>query len=1091
MAIGQAIYSTRIAGPQTSFFYPFETSDNTSQHLEENHFAIGGGQARKRPRGNNMVKPNRSMSTGVSKRKGTTSNNAKSSSSSIQSTSIPTTCNRPLDPTRTTPRRAEHRRQSSQSLTLDLEGLDLGQGIVGTLEQTREESSTLGNKRVENRSRSRFRSTSDSKSQGDSPREAAAATTLTNPTSSTTTERVIGGPIEDSFFAHLRNCEVSHDILDTAHALSLCDSNPSVEKDLQSAQQVLGGFASLGYASNAPSQINLHHPDLDYEGSNTSSVPGSPFLNHRKTATCSWSTLVPLLHDPMSTLDILSIEEMGLHSIDVGSSEVWEGFRLAYHCEDCQDDEEEEAKQAQWTIARSSKRQRKWIVTPESSSSESRTIVVSNHVNASARPDSNKMDQSLSASSRLEASSVFTGQSKFDLRFLQAGTTAPNLTVLLANHATHKLIISRNGIDEYQQEINLDGSAPLSSAKEGLATVSVHHDLQSTNRTDKSTEGWPSMRSMATTRLDVNPPLNHAKSSSTIHAPASPIIQLESRRPSLGRSVSHESLAFHSIQQESSPRQFGHSPLRPYPSQSTVQTAPVNDFAFSNYSLDLRDSKKEIFKAISVEESPKASTQIKRQQQQSNNSNSQQQDLRPRTPILSLIDSERMAEYHRLSNQSSGFTRTTTLRKDRRLSEWFKKKVMPTSPIIPPPLPAAWEQTMDQYAIANPALIAPASTIRNSTKPNKIVKTSRPGNSPKSSSNSTAEVSPFHIKSSFNISTSSLSSNARSSEEGEYRRPINMSMPTPLSQIQTIKGQNVWPGVFSQRYERRRSNSDDNIAALGEAARRRLEVLGEDAMTPTQENSTRTDYMDLVTACQDDSLNQFSLSMPDQSILSAYGEFALRDLRGKAAPFELLNIDSVPSQALTMIIPLPINNYQRSDQRAARYLRISYVPFGKNLSNHGGEDLDREYYETDPSALIPHSTVSSNWYKKLTHAWSSGPRSGSPGSNEEEQETLSIDIHSANLANNKNNHNEVESFRIIAKVLENPNVDVINKDDNLLPSPTPFPVILGLCDQQRILKLIPEGWQAISLPDGPAEIGSPLGGVADLIMAGCAACMEL
>lgn len=1037
-----------------------------------------------------------------------------------------------------------HRRGSSQSLTLDLVGLDLGR--QARLESMGEEAGSKNQPSYAKQpSPVRPRDAEQQKQQGD--RFAIDSS-----------QQKAG---EDSFFAHLRSCEDSHDILTSSDVLPVPDPSNSAAESTKgeegphsicsdSSEQVLGGFASLGYDSNAQSRNNL---DLD-TGANSAptSTPASPCFGITPSQAVSpWRTLVPIVHDAMETLDTLSIEEMGLHSINVGSSDDWEGVTLSYPCETCHHSEVPEmgnAVDAQWTVARSMKRQRKWIVTPKSPTS-SRTVVISDHV-VSRQEQQQQQQQTLS------------GQATFELRFLQANNAATSSTILLASPAIHRLLAAEG-----------TGALEGSDSTPALSSLGVHEEQSRPAPITASVQVAStsvSCGSVGEDRRPMMPPkaatvahtdelklvLGHSKSSSTIHASVA-MVDLESRRPSLGKSISHDSIAFHptspasnsprpstymaptasdniplsmrSLQKMNSMLSLPQPPLDRLPTESF---APFGDYTIGLDPLDSPGTAATgpLLTSSGLGPSPRTSIQDVRSHQ----------SMRDRTPVLSLVDPSRMADYHRHQMEAAGNAPPVrwntswqpmspnsmakfTLRKDQRLSDWFRKKVLPITGsshmnILSPPLPPAWEPKREQrmQGVAIPAMtrMTPRGA-KSVTKGAKSVKalststtsattlattTSSDGDTGQQTTSETGDAtSPVESPSS--TSQSSLSSLTKEeSREGEQSNiQLGDADTVPLAQMHTFHGHNVWPGVFSTRNERRRSNSDDNLAALGEAEKRRLEVLGKE--WATRKPQMTTVHGNFMAPNNDDSLVRFSSSMPPHSVLCLYGDYARRRPR-LATPVDLIGLVDAPAQSITMVVPLPMAS---NDGVAARYLRVSFVPFGLDSAAPSSDGNDAGRISMDQAMLPPAALHSSQavshatWYKKLTHVWGANARSGNPSSNEEEPESRA-DRHVACLApvRTKRRNSTVESFRIIAKILEHPDGEEHQSTsttglDGPLPAPFPFPVILGVCDRQRSLKLIPEGWQAIGLLNGPAEAGTnnPMSGVADLIIAGCAACMDL
>jgi hypothetical protein len=268
---------------------------------------------------------------------------------------------------------------------------------------------------------------------------------------------------------------------------------------------------------------------------------------------------------------------------------------------------------------------------------------------------------------------------------------------------------------------------------------------------------------------------------------------------------------------------------------------------------------------------------------------------------------------------------------------------------------------------------------------------------------------------------------------------------------------------------------------------------------------------------------------------------------------DLLGLEEVPQDAMTMLLTLPLSN-NADATFASRYLRVSFVPFHDGGCEDNFPVTATGYVgpygdEWNDNPTTPASHGHHTWYKRLArpfHAQSTGSGSGENVSDDEHHIASSRTTTNLGLAEEK-----CQSFRIIARVLANPKASelttavqqqrkissalaqdagklagsyaIASQTVNAsLPQPFSFPVILGVYDQQGHLDLIPEGWQAIGLALGPApafvigstagsapdaarnklsvathtfntaaQVSHPLRGVADVIIAGCAACMNL
>ncbi|UZJ56607.1 hypothetical protein CBS101457_005927 [Exobasidium rhododendri] len=1267
MAIDQADYQSRIFAPQfldnsSSPFNPsyrvtaIDTDQQKQGSAREQHLQQEQQQRRRSDdRAAEGGKKKRLMARG--KRglsiAGGSRNTSKTSSSNTSSTS---SRERPIDII-AYGSEAKHRRGSSQTLTLDLEGLDLGRGINSnvTLESMREEGVAYIKGGGGHSSPTAFAAANMiAQSWG---RPSADLSRLPD-------ETLMQNSDEDTFFAHLRKCEDSHDILRSDEVLTaktLAYHKTKVRSQSyhscgEDSKQVLGGFASLGYDENMVNSRNnnLYATDQDTDACGSDSqATSSQHLSSSSKEPTNWRTLVPILHDPMETLDILSIEEMGLHSIDVGSSEDWEGVTLSYPCHLSEDEDstkkgcEQVGVPAQWAVARSMKRQRKWIVTPMCFSS-SRTVVISDHVSTQQQQQQQSQPRKLNS-----ASTPFSLKSTFELRFLQAGTSAPGYTILLASPATHRMLAAKKvnaakgsvssesgdpqltslGIQEEQKERSFSSSGTGAFHLTGSGTMMKGGE-------DK----WPTMRSKASkammmnTRRDARPStLCHSKSSSTINAATVAMIHLESRRPSLGKSISHDSLIFTGLSTSaSSTTPTATAPSTPSQSRSLSPRAPSQRLHYPHPSCPSTKQSSKNFESQDILPQSSVPTHLPSESyrpfgdssfhfkdslvKQSSPLHQTQlglppiTSLSPRTsmiesscagggvlaedtlgkdhgpsddaskPVLWSIDPTRLADYRRLQlandekingsvegnlnrwntawqaggNGGGGLSpppggsiaaKSMMKSKDRRLSDWIKKKVKPgqvnSSTAVPcPPLPPAWEQKRDSHSNQELALTrSMTNTVR--ARPRDI------GSSDVMSHTIPDPTTP-----------SSFPLTASKSEERDPAKKVIAAAITSRAytarssprNVQSSQGTSVWPGVASPPPSsssssnigsRRRSNSDNNFTLLNDVEKRRLEVLGsKDKRTYRKGRLTslRDNGKNSCESAEESFMMELSTSMPTHSFMnhSVFHDHAAPTQRSNSFPttttamksVDLLGMEDALSHSITMIIPLPLS--KNAQDIPIRYLRVAFTPFAGDANSIQEDDrISSEMNAMSPTSLNPSRPgqgggggTSSTWYKKLTHAWTSNTSArsssidstgeqaeddarGGEGRRSEEEDKF---VKNANDTKWKRN-STVESFRISVKVLENPAYTVASSayssqtlckspsstsqertfTPSQLPCVTPFPVILGVCDNQRSLKLIPEGWQAIGLASGPAKADSngPLEGLADLIIAGCAACMDL
>ncbi|KDN45244.1 hypothetical protein K437DRAFT_124287 [Tilletiaria anomala UBC 951] len=407
---------------------------------------------------------------------------------------------------------------------------------------------------------------------------------------------------EDSFTQHLRDqCPTSRDFFTPAGMLRLGPGGSGDAIALSSgvligagtraggdgpvstlSEPVLGGFASLGIsdpdietdALMYAREASLIQPQLrqrclegqilgtkelelqgeaggrsvgDADGLQVNGIGTFQATAAEKDRSCRpsiapspWGFLQPKTSNPIETLDILSIEDMGLHSIDVGSAEDWQGCVLQ---------NSSPARNAgSWAVARHMKaRQQKWIVAPSCAHQQkqpvadqerlqegecdcggdclSRTVIVStqkcgagddlNFRNGSN--DTATTSDQASAAMGEHHRSTFSGQHTFELRLLSSLFTDPSQFFVLsfADVPAAPDVGAMLSSDGYS--LRMSPSAGGKSVKAQVASVDF-------------------LAPAIFTPHQELPDAGSARSSNTV------MRDPESRRPSLGKSVSHESV---------------------------------------------------------------------------------------------------------------------------------------------------------------------------------------------------------------------------------------------------------------------------------------------------------------------------------------------------------------------------------------------------------------------------------------------------------------------------------------------------------------------------------------------------------------------
>lgn len=1019
-----------------------------------------------------------------------------------------------------------HRRTSSQSLKLDLDGLDLGGGGRASAITDIYEGQVSGS--------SQPASSGTSPSSGSSfhaPKRAAAP-------QRGWPKKAINLLGEDSFAQHLRKCEDANDIRTLDSILQGADqAKPSKSTAKRSTpseldQQVLGGFASLGPVDYQPTPSTSHSTGpLGHGGStSTNRVASLPtIVPFNAELPNSWASLTSIPHDPTKVLDIPSIDEMGLHSINVGSAQDWDGTVLA--ALDASNEGMEAPVQAtaqptkaEWAIARSRKLQRKWIVAPVlAEQAPERTIVVSDHVVAAQ--DALPIGPCSTSFPSPARPVAFSGQAVFELRYLQAGTGAPSFSIQLADPATQR---------ELQRSEEDASCAGLTTAMNREASYDQHSLSDTSVSGNGSSDLWPAIRhhlavdaalqGSSSRRPSAQSTLTHTRSASTILAPSTPV-QIESRRPSLGKSISHDGLDpdRNAIPLESS--RLVHQPMTvfeedPVPTSRSTSMLPLaqqagNGHTFGRYAIERFTAAAGFAPIDDSGPSPRSSSrQLGSDNQEQSHAISPSGMPRPAAidPAYSSSSQSKagpLFSAHAKVSSPLSSSSSQGAKRDKRLSGWLRRKVKPNSlhqntpapPVPSPPLPSAQHKGGHSVTPASQSpdfegrLDLPALTGGyQATGPIAI---------------SSKRVTPLSEAQPLSEEFSSSFPSASPSSPGEDERPSTApegrSLPDPIVlRIRPPPPNAEWRGVQAALPYRRRSNSSE--ASGDEASRARQ------AMYDKQALDLRRQASNIPVGSLKQAYNGFSAKTSAST--KKYEDMfahsidnippAMRDESELSSP-HLTGIDDVPGNAMTMLIPLPIRS-DTTPWTSPRYLRVSFIPFDANTAEEGG----------DQCVLSPGGTPhvhGSAWYRRLASAWipSTGQysgiaerledESGMHGSRQHQQQfSLSYSATPPVGGVTGQQKRSQRAFRITAKMLVGRTTysanSPIGKAAGLLPPPSSFPVILGICDGAGCLELLPEGWHSIGIGYGPAgthmsSASHPLCGVADLIIAGCAACMDL
>ncbi|KAJ1026263.1 hypothetical protein NDA16_002350 [Ustilago loliicola] len=397
------------------------------------------------------------------------------------------------------PRHQRH--HSAESLHLDLDGLDLG----GNTAHSPTFENAAGQPHVRSRSNNAAHTTLAGSKQPFSMVAYNGAEADLDPFCASCadegrTHEAISA-LEDSFSLHLRaECSDYREIMSSQVVLNAAaDKERSLRQaGLEPAQsqrsrgysishgQVLGGFASLGLqtetATEPPPPTRLQPVCTVTKGSTDSSeAPVTPiewrdsFGSFGAGASApvysspsKWEHLAGRPCNPLEPLDVLSIREMGFHSLDIGSLNDWEGCKLSAEIL-CPINGHQ---RIEWSVAQTTRRNKKWVVVPNatvtcgnteqltSAEQAERTVIVSARSlwmeEGEAQRDQAQPSLSAHSSQRQPAaapaagagavpathrsSMPFSGKAGFELRLLRptAGKICP--PVYLANASTHRFL---------------------------------------------------------------------------------------------------------------------------------------------------------------------------------------------------------------------------------------------------------------------------------------------------------------------------------------------------------------------------------------------------------------------------------------------------------------------------------------------------------------------------------------------------------------------------------------------------------------------------------------------------------------------------
>ncbi|CAO1622792.1 unnamed protein product [Parajaminaea phylloscopi] len=942
------------------------------------------------------------------------------------------------------------RRPSHQSLQLDLEGLDLG----GPPRRTPQERGPA--ERYRDASASALQSHSLDKSARQQSRNPAPKRQGPWPRQPST-------PVEDSFVAHLRaECTDANEILPSSTILEGREvvrtghmdvssggqssdlSRPSSELPIPTfdvrppSQQVLGGFASLGPAS-LPSFDGVDGAGMRY--SHDTSLSSTRRLEPVGDGSLRWGgpaspldsvwqsmTLAPC--DAMRLLDLLSIEEMGKHSVNIGNHDDWEGAVLvsagSVDSHDSASSSLSLISQApSWMAARSTHGKCKWITSPVLSDDEDaaeRSVIVSDRAYPTALDSSRKPPP------------AFSGLACFELRALRGTGAKDNATVILANPSTIRIKSGRSSFNAGAIRRNsrrADSFAGSTSSSATLMSSSRHQDAKPRLRRTRSR---PAIKYGALDHFD----------------------ELSMRDQEL----------IHSL----------------------IDSGFIEPNAIASKSSATHRADDRRRRSIDDTQWPEPMVEASRM---------------PLAPP-DLLETPTFGDYSMLQH-----IRTPT-EADNVLAE------RPTSLASDPPVSPS-DCVGSTQLIARPLIAQTRSCGDEEALPRSPV-TSREG-----SVQTSPTVSPT----------------------GHARRPRIKKQPSSFGGWlrkkmtgypgSSKKADRADAGPFAPHLYHRRGSASDESVALNAGKSDRKKMMGgtshrqaakhRSVMIVSSDGQAR---QDVVSGPSHPTAGLPSDAVPSSPSRRRAAADATptpsRQPHVLTCPDPLLGLEGVPESALTMLLPLG-SPRERSEGNVRRYLRVAFVPFSCQR-RHDHHACAAQC--TQPPTLSSLNTVP-QWYRRLgktlgqdpsalassgtgtdatapsanaTSGSSAGPEAFLFGAGPAPKPSELPTVAEAAFSDNRRS-SSVEAFRVTAQVVSAPLPPSAQTTDEVgrakgsrppavLPNVTPFPVILAVCFNGKSLDFLAEGWEALNLGSGPAEQPSDaMYGVADVIVAGCAAVMDL
>ncbi|TKY88033.1 hypothetical protein EX895_003129 [Sporisorium graminicola] len=975
--------------------------------------------------------------------------------------------------------------------------------------------------------------------------------------------------IEDSFSLHLREeCSEYREIMSSQAVLNAAiDKEHRTHTTLDSADkhrprgysithgQVLGGFASLGLQTEStpalPAPVRQQPARTITKGSTDSSeAPDTPiewrdsfgsFDTAPAAPTSSspkWAHLAARPCNPLEPLDVLSIEEMGLHGLDIGSLNDWEGCKLSAQIM-CPINGHQ---RIEWSIAQTTRRNKKWVVVPNATvtcgvtesfsaaQQAERTIVVSHRSlwldegEASSAPSQQAQSPSKPASGAKatshRSSMPFSGKAGFELSLLRPTASRICPPVYLANASTHRYLYQHNR-EVDPESMRIHASELPDAAEEPFSTRVAPPSNYPVPRRSRSR---PYMRKpQAQLRRSRSKPHLHTPTQRQAAKPAAAGVNPELFAPSLpgdpllrtqpGESWpsarprrSHSLSSFDSASgSDTSSDDGGFSAtntresimdtmssasydqptgkLNECPRSAAIPMAAGGAHAdrAALRSLSPGSSAASRGASSTLETStglagwqPVSLEQQRARKHESDSTSYEVDSWLGTSPTTASASS--LSASSKKSRSRKGFQKAMQ-KKDKMLSSWFKRK--PENGSTPTSVSPVTENEKAQLSVPAVSAISAISAIGSSRK----VSLAKEGANNAAPSGAITGAIP--------LTETALES---------FQRAIFR----PISPESTIMGSRRGSEALTQRTAEPANNVMDRQAQLnayGGTMRLNSDAAAQDCTDGFDNRSAVNSTLSQVYGWGDQQ-SAGRLLQPAASV-ATQTPMSLEDPDEENA---LLGLEAVPSGALTMLIPLPLIGRRGAGDTLA-YMRVNFVPFG---NSSGGSEAAPGAGQTglqlggspdaESGSALPQSTSSgsnqlverssaaksseqSSWKRKL--GLSSNRTGGGVGqsmgapigqASQGSQADPEVSQKSPQLMSNG-----FEPFRVTAIVLDAPWASRSTTGwDPRLPEPGTFPVVLGYCNDSKGLEMVPEGWGALRLAGVPLPTkpdGSPLDGM--------------